>query len=283
MFRQRRPQDCGRRCLTHDMSTNTAHTSLQRFVSAHRVVRVAAVVASALAVLAVVPSLAVSAQPNEYDDVPDDAYYATPVSELARSGVFAGTGCRAGFCPDKALDRKTMAVWVVRVLTGGNPPPIASSRFDDIDSDGFYAPFVEQMAELGVTRGCGNGSGFCPDDTVTRAQMAAFLVRAYHLAEGPAPNFSDVAVGAWYAADVSKLVASGITTGCGDGTEFCPGQNTTRAQMATFLWRAENRDAGTTATLDGLSPTMDGGGVGRRWIWLFVRIENRPDHRMLGK
>ena len=46
---------------------------------------------------------------------------------------------------------------------------------------------------------------------------------------------------AWYAADVAKLAASGITVGCGDGTGFCPSRDTTRAQMATFLYRAEIR------------------------------------------
>ena len=45
---------------------------------------------------------------------------------------------------------------------------------------------------------------------------------------------------AWYAADVARLAASGITQGCGDGTAFCPGRDTTRAQMATFLHRALN-------------------------------------------
>ena len=74
--------------------------------------------------------------------------------------------------------------------------------------------------------------------------MAVFLSRAYNLAEGPDPGFSDVAADAWFAAEVAALAASGITRGCGDGTGFCPNQDTTRAQMATFLHRAELRSAG---------------------------------------
>ena len=97
------------------------------------------------------------------------------------------------------------------------------------------------MAELGVTGGCGDGSGFCPDRSVTRAQMAAFLSRAFRLPDAPDLSFGDVASDAWYAADVARLVASGITKGCGDGADFCPEQATTRGQMAAFLHRADNR------------------------------------------
>ena len=68
--------------------------------------------------------------------------------------------------------------------------------------------------------------------------MAAFLSRAFDLPDGPDPGFSDVPADAWYASDVARLAASGITVGCGDGTKFCPSRTTTRAEMATFLYRA---------------------------------------------
>ena len=63
----------------------------------------------------------------------------------------------------------------------------------------------------------------------------------YSLPDGPDPGFTDVAADAWYAADVAKLAASGITVGCGDGTRFCPDRDTTHGQMATFLHRAERQ------------------------------------------
>ena len=134
-----------------------------------------------------------------------------------------------------------MAVWTVRVLDGSDPAPVASTRFLDVGVSDPFAAFIERFAELGVTRGCGDGSRFCPDESVTRAQMAVFLARAYSLPDGPAPGFGDVASDTWYAAEVAALAASGITRGCGDGTRFCPEQLTTRAQMATFLWRAAQR------------------------------------------
>ncbi len=131
-----------------------------------------------------------------------------------------------------------MAVWTVRVLDGEDPQPVASTRFGDVAGSHPHAAFIERFAELGVTQGCRDGSVFCPDRTVTRAEMAVFLTRAFKLPLGPDPGFSDVASDAWFADDVAALAASGITKGCGDRTGFCPGDDTKRAQMATFLHRA---------------------------------------------
>ena len=177
-------------------------------------------------------------QPGGFGDVPDGAYYSVPVSALAERGLFVDTGCEAGFCPGEPIDRKTMAVWIVRLLDGENPATVSETSFDDVDASSFYGPFIERMAELEVTRGCGDGSRFCPDRNVTRAEMAVFFSRAFDLGEGPDPGFSDVPADAWYADSVARFAASRITIGCGDGTEFCPSRATTRAEMATFLARA---------------------------------------------
>ena len=193
---------------------------------------------AAVAVAAAAPAIA---QSGGFGDVVEDVYYSVPVAALAELGVFAGTECAPGFCPDDAIDRETMAVWMVRVLDGEDPPAVSESRFDDVDAHSFQAPFIERLAELGVTGGCGDGSGFCGDRVVSRAQMAVFLTRAYGLPAGADPGFSDVAGDAWYAAAVSSLAASNVTGGCGDSTVFCPQQDTSRAHMATFIHRAENR------------------------------------------
>ena len=189
--------------------------------------------------VAAVPAAAQDGAP--YADTPADAFYAAPVAALATAGVFAGTECDDGFCPDEPIDRATMAVWMVRILDGADPAPVASTRFADVDASHPHAAFVERFAEIGVTHGCGDGTNFCPNGEVSRAHMAVFLSRAYNLPEGPDPGFDDVPSDAWYAAEVAKLTASGITTGCGDGSVFCPDQDTTRAHMATFLHRGEVR------------------------------------------
>ena len=208
-----------------------------RVVGVVGVVVVAVTAWAAVAVAAAAPAVA---QSGGFGDVVEDVYYSVPVAALAELGVFAGTECAQGFCPDDAIDRKTMAVWMVRVLDGEDPPAVSESRFDDVDARSFQAPFIERLAELGVTGGCGDGSGFCPNGVVSRAQMAVFLTRAYGLPAGADPGFSDVAGDAWYAAAVSSLAASNVTGGCGDGTVFCPQQDTSRAHMATFIHRALN-------------------------------------------
>lgn len=207
-----------------------------------RIVVAAATLAMSVGLVVAVPLAAPArAQAGSFSDVAEDRYYSQAVADLAAWGVLAGTECGEGFCPDREIDRKTMAVWVVRILDGEDPSSVLRSRFGDVDADSFYGPFIERMAELGVTSGCGDGTDFCPHDSVTRAQMAAFLSRAYDLADGPDPGFADVAADAWYAADVARLAWSRITRGCGDGTVFCPSQPTTRAQTVAFLWRAEDR------------------------------------------
>lgn len=75
-----------------------------------------------------------AAHTSGYSDVPDGAYYSVPVSALAARGVFASTECDAGFCPGDPLDRKTMAVWIVRVLDGQDPPAVTQTRFNDVDA-----------------------------------------------------------------------------------------------------------------------------------------------------
>ena len=212
---------------------------LHRLTGRRRAVGALVAAAVALVVAALGVSSPAAAQTQPFTDISQDAYYSEAVGALAGGGVFDGTECAPGMlCPGEPIDRKTMAVWTVRALDGEDPAQILDSRFSDVAADSFHGPFIERMAELGVTTGCGDGTGFCPDDTVSRAHMAVFLTRAFDLDPGPDPGFSDVADDAWYYNHVAALAASRITAGCGDGTTFCPSRQTTRAQMATFLARA---------------------------------------------
>ncbi len=163
------------------------------------------------------------------------------ITTLAADGVFAGTECAPGeFCPDDAVERWVMAVWLVRVLDGADPAVVGSSRFVDVDPSEWWAPYVERLADLGVTEGCATEPArFCPTGTVTRAQMASFLVRAFDLPAAPPAGFADVERGNVHAADINALAASGVTVGCKTTPlSYCPGHNTTRAEMTTFVNRA---------------------------------------------
>ena len=191
-------------------------------------------------------SVAVTA--GGFSDVAGAGVHLEAVNSLAADGVFEGTGCSPGrFCPGEPLQRWVMAVWLVRILDGEDPAPVGVSRFADVDPGVWWAPFVERLAVLGVTAGCRTGPlRYCPADTVTRAQMASFLTRAFRLGSASQPaGFVDIG-GNTHADNINALASAAITAGCATGPlRYCPGKAVTRAQMASFLNRA--RGGGTAA------------------------------------
>ena len=114
-----------------------------------------------------------------------------------------------------------------------------------VDDDGsVHEGSIEAMFESGVTRGCSTDSPlFCPDDPVTRDQMAAFLTRAFGLSAGDPDKFEDTKESV-FAADIGALAAAGISMGCNPpaNTRFCPDDEVDRGQMAAFLARALQLD-----------------------------------------
>jgi hypothetical protein len=137
-----------------------------------------------------------------------------------------------------------MAVFLLRGRYGSSyaPPAVGpGSGFNDVPPDYWAAAWIKQLAAEGITAGCGGGN-FCPEQPVTRAQMAVFLLRSKYGASytppivGTGTGFGDVPADYWAAAFVKQLVAEAITAGCGGGN-YCPEQPVTRAQMAVFLVR----------------------------------------------
>ena len=160
---------------------------------------------------------------------------------LAGRGVLDGTECAPGrFCPKDPIQRWVMAVWLVRAVDGAAPAAVVSSRFVDVETGEWWLPYVERLADLGITRGCAvEPARFCPGDPVTRQEMASFLVRAFQLEQGTSNRFADVEAGNSHLADINGLASAGITAGCAtEPALYCPTVATTRAQMATFLARA---------------------------------------------
>ena len=113
-----------------------------------------------------------------------------------------------------------------------------------MSSSHWAASWIEALTADGITSGCGNGN-YCPDQTVTRAQIAVFLLKAKYgssytpPAVGVSTGFNDVATNYWAAAFIKQLVADSITSGCGSNN-YCPDSNVTRAQMAVFLVKTFN-------------------------------------------
>jgi hypothetical protein len=110
--------------------------------------------------------------------------------------------------------------------------------FDDATSSVFVTD-IRWLSATGITQGCGPRM-FCPDDHVTRGQMAAFLSRALGLASPSQPVVFDDTAGHLFANDISKLAHAGITLGCNppENDRFCPDSDVTRGQMAAFMVRA---------------------------------------------
>ena len=137
-------------------------------------------------------------------------------------------------CPELAVTRDEMArfLWRFRSL----PLATVSAVFDDVPADATYGPAVDWLAETGITKGC-TATTYCPDGTVTRAEMAAFLWRLEGSPEGSTPaNFSDVFADSFADPAINWLLASGTTTGCTQWS-YCPQGLVTRAEMFTFLNR----------------------------------------------
>jgi S-layer homology domain len=110
--------------------------------------------------------------------------------------------------------------------------------FRDIGSSQFITNIL-WLAESGITTGCAH-ERFCPTASVTREQMASFMVRAMNLPLTGEDFFDDDA-GSPHQADINRLAAFGVTTGCGT-RRYCPGQQVTREQMASYLARALRLD-----------------------------------------
>ena len=76
-----------------------------------------------------------------------------------------------------------MAIFLMKAKNGSSYVPSAvgvSTGFADVAIDYWAAAFIKQLVVDGITSGCGNGN-YCPGDSVTRAQMAVFLVKAFNL------------------------------------------------------------------------------------------------------
>jgi Glucose / Sorbosone dehydrogenase/S-layer homology domain len=119
---------------------------------------------------------------------------------------------------------------------------LAPYTFADVTPTYFAWPFVEAIYTRAITSGCG-GDNYCPESTITRAEMAVFLLIAEHgpgYTPPPATGtvFNDVPAGSFAAAFIEQLAHEGVTTGCGGGN-YCPGSPTTRDQMAVFLLLAK--------------------------------------------
>ena len=169
-----------------------------------------------------------------FKDVPVDAYYYEAVKWAAEKGITGGVG-NGLFAPNQPCTRAQIVTFLWRAA--GSPAPKHMSSFADVPADAFYAKAVAWAVENGITGGTGDGK-FSPDATCTRAQSVTFLYRAAGSPKvSSSAEFGDVAINAYYADAVAWAAKNGITGGIGGGL-FGSGNDCTRAQIVTFLYRS---------------------------------------------
>ena len=154
------------------------------------------------------------------------------------------TPTRDGYTFDGWYSNRELTIKVTSIRLTSNTTIYAKwtaksdMSFTDVADKAYYRDAVEWAVKNGITKGT-TATTFSPNATCTRAQAVTFLWRA---AGSPEPEthtmpFTDVPVGSYYYDAVLWAVEQGITGGTGDG-KFSPDAPCTRAQMATFLWRA---------------------------------------------
>ena len=115
--------------------------------------------------------------------------------------------------------------------------------FRDVSKYDYYYNAVKWALKKGVTSGTGRYT-FSPDAACTRAQTVTFLWRAAGCPKATAKTnpFTDVHTSDYFYEAVLWAVENGITNGT-SSTTFSPNASVTRAQVATFLWRANGEPA----------------------------------------
>ena len=176
---------------------------------------------------------------SNFNDIPGSQFY-TQITSLVANGITAGVG-GGNYGINQPTLRQQMAVFLLKAKYGicYTPPP-CTGVFDDVACGSGFAPWIEQLAEEGITGGCG-GDNYCPGNAVRRDQMAVFILKALHGASYVPPpcdgDFDDVSCASPFAPWIEQLAAEGVTGGCG-GNNYCPLNSVTRGQMAAFLYNA---------------------------------------------
>ena len=175
---------------------------------------------------------------NFFYDVPNDAYYYEAVKWAAENGITGGVG-NSLFAPNQPCTRAQIMTFLWRAA--GSPVVNYQMPFTDVDEGAYYAEAVRWAASTGIVTGL-TETTFGTDSVCTRAQAAAMI---YRCAQAQGKGFTGAwmfhlpftDVPEWAYESVAWCYMNGVTTGVSE-TAFAPGNDCTRAQIVTFLWRA---------------------------------------------
>ena len=171
---------------------------------------------------------------SPFGDVSADAYYNQAVQWAQEKGITDGISSNL-FGPKQPCTRSQIVTFLWRAA--GSPEPKGTAAgMTDVVPGSYYAKAVAWAVENGITTGTAEGT-FSPDATCTRAQAVTFLARAQNAKATGKTAFSDVPADSYFADAVAWAQANGVTTGTSE-TTFSPDSDCTRAQIVTFLYRA---------------------------------------------
>ena len=171
-----------------------------------------------------------------FRDVEQSDYYYDAVQWAVEKGITEGTSADT-FSPGASCTRAQVITFLWRAT--GSPQPVSRTNpFTDVPSNAYYRDAVLWAVEQGITNGV-SATRFDPDATITRGQMAALLYRtAGTPAVSGSSSFVDVGANAYYSKAVAWAYQNDIASGTG-ANRFSPNAVCTRAQIVTFLYRAQ--------------------------------------------
>ena len=168
-------------------------------------------------------------------DVKTGDYFYDAVQWAVGKGITNGTSAET-FSPEAPCTRAQIVTFLWRAA--GSPVVNYAMDLSDVAGDAYYAEAVRWALSEGITTGT-SADQFSPDATCTREQAVTFLYRA---AGSPAVSgesaFEDVGADAYYARAVAWAAQNGVTNGISQAL-FGTGSDCTRAQIVTFLYRAQ--------------------------------------------
>ncbi len=172
-------------------------------------------------------------------DAPVDAalVYMTPTFEFDVDGL----------SPMIGYDFKVTALDAQGNESDGLDLLVSTARDFTDDDFSIFEQDIEWLWSSGITRGCNPplNDQYCPDDNLTRGQLAAMIARAFELPQPSKDYFTDDNGGV-FENDINRIAEAGITFGCNPaGTLYCPTGLVTRGEMAAMLDRAMALDATT--------------------------------------
>ena len=210
---------------------------------------------SLMLTVAICLSLAVPAfAASTFSDVPHNAYFKDAVDWAVNNNVTAGIGNNQ-FGPNQSCTRAQTMTFLWRAHGSPEPKNIASgTAFSDVNANDYFAKPIAWAVENGITAGIGNNQ-FGSNQKCTRGQVMTFIWRAENSPiENGKTQFSDVHSNDYYNHAIAWAVNHGVTAGVG-ANKFGPNQSCTRAQIVTFLWRADSIDSNPEKPVEPPKPT----------------------------